>query len=146
MGGSSSGTREHYIYNNTFYCPSRTFLDDMTGPREVRNNLFVAPGGGLKVATAVYANNAYLGGIVPPAGETGSVLGDPRLVAGGRGQSSLDVPGYRLLTGSPLLGAGVVVADDGGRDFFGNPTSGASSVGAPNIAVANAHRLRPRCG
>lgn len=133
MGGSSSGTGKHYIYNNTFYCPSRTFLDDMTGPREVRNNLFVAPGGGLKTASAVYANNAYSGGMVPPAGETGSVVGDPRLVAGGSGQTTLDVPGYRLLSGSPLLGAGVVVADDGGRDFFGNPTSGASSV--PDIGA-----------
>ncbi|MFJ5955364.1 hypothetical protein ACIQC5_05325 [Paenarthrobacter sp. NPDC092416] len=83
LGGSSSGTGKHYIYNNTFYCPSRVFLDDMTGPRELRNNLFVAPGGGLKVASAVYANNAYFGGILPPAGETGSVLGDPQLVAGG---------------------------------------------------------------
>ncbi|XAS73391.1 hypothetical protein VUN82_05990 [Micrococcaceae bacterium Sec5.1] len=27
MGGSSSG--KHYIYNNTFYCPSRPFLADM---------------------------------------------------------------------------------------------------------------------
>ncbi|TVU66761.1 hypothetical protein FQP90_01050 [Paenarthrobacter nitroguajacolicus] len=139
LGGSSSGTGKHYIYNNTFYCPSRVFLDDMTGPREVRNNLFVAPGGVLKSAAAVYANNAYFGGILPPAGEMGSVLGNPRLVAGGSGQASLDVPGYRLRSGSPLLGAGTVVADDGGRDFFGNVTSGGGSVGvlvgAPNIGA-----------
>ncbi len=136
LGGSSTGTGKHFIYNNTFYCPSRTFLDDMTGPREVRNNLIVAPGGVLKSSAAVYANNAYFGGILPPAGETGSVLGDPRLVAGGSGQTTLDVPGYRLLSGSPLIGAGVVVPDDGGRDFFGNPTSGAGSVGAP-VAAPN---------
>lgn len=135
LGGSSSGTGKHYIYNNTFYCPSRVFLDDMTGPREVRNNLFVAPGGVLKPAAAVYANNAYFGGIVPPSGETGSVLGDPRLVVGGSGQTTLDVPGYRLASGSPLIGAGVRINDDGGRDFFGNPTSGAGSVGVPNIGA-----------
>ncbi|MFE4082250.1 NPCBM/NEW2 domain-containing protein [Paenarthrobacter sp. YIM B13468] len=143
LGGSSSGTGKHYIYNNTFYCPSRAFLDDMTGPREVRNNLFVAPGGGLKVASAVYANNAYFGGILPLAGETGSVLGDPRLVAGGSGQTTLSVPGYRLLSGSPLLGAGVQINDDGGRDFFGNPTSGASSVGAPNIGAYQGPGVAP---
>ena len=143
LGGSSSGTGKHYIYNNTFYCPSRVFLDDMTGPREVRNNLFVAPGGALKAASAVYANNAYYGGILPPAGETGSVLGDPRLVAGGSGQSSLSVPGYRLLSGSPLLGAGIAINDDGGRDFFGNPTSGASSVGAPNIGAYQGPGIAP---
>lgn len=117
----ASGAGKHCIYNNTFYCPSRIFLDDMTGPREVRNNLFVAPGGSLTTASASYGNNAYFGGMLPPAGETGSVLGDPRLVAGGSGQSSLDVPGYRLLTELPLLGAGAVVADDGGRDFFSTP-------------------------
>ncbi|BCW35097.1 hypothetical protein StoSoilA2_11530 [Arthrobacter sp. StoSoilA2] len=143
LGGSSSGTGKHYLYNNTFYCPSRAFLDDMTGPREVRNNLFVAPGGGLKVASAVYANNAYFGGILPPAGETGSVLGDPRLVAGGSGQTTLSVPGYRLLSGSPLLGAGVRINDDGGRDFFGNPTSGAESVGAPNIGAYQGPGVAP---
>ncbi|MBU8866613.1 NPCBM/NEW2 domain-containing protein [Paenarthrobacter aromaticivorans] len=143
LGGSSSGTGKHYIYNNTFYCPSRVFLDDMTGSREVRNNLFVAPGGGLKAASAVYANNAYFGGILPPAGETGSVLGDPRLVAGGSGQTTLSVPGYRLLSGSPLLGAGVQINDDGGRDFFGNPTSGAGSVGAPNIGAYQGPGVAP---
>ncbi|MCD4852604.1 NPCBM/NEW2 domain-containing protein [Arthrobacter sp. AK01] len=141
LGGSSSGTGKHYIYNNTFYCPSRVFSDDMTGPREVRNNLFVAPGGSLKAASAVYANNAYFGGILPPAGETGSVLGDPLLVAGGSGQTALDVPGYRLASGSPLIGAGTVVADDGGRDFFGNPTSGAGSVGAPVGASVGAPNI-----
>lgn len=141
LGGSSSGTGKHYIYNNTFYCPSRVFLDDMTGPREVRNNLFVAPGGGLKTASAVYANNAYFGGILPPAGETGSVLGDPRLVAGGSGQTTLSVPGYRLLSGSPLLGAGVAINDDGGRDFFGNVTSGAASV--PNIGAYQGPGVAP---
>ncbi|BCW51082.1 NPCBM/NEW2 domain-containing protein [Arthrobacter sp. StoSoilB13] len=141
LGGSSSGTGKHYIYNNTFYCPSRVFLDDMTGPREVRNNLFVAPGGGLKTVSAVYANNAYFGGILPPVGETGSVLDDPRLVAGGSGQTSLSVPGYRLLSGSPLLGAGVRINDDGGRDFFGNPTSGAASL--PNIGAYQGPGVAP---
>lgn len=51
------------------------------------------------------------------------MLGDPRFIADGSGQTSLSVPGYRLLSGSPLLGAGVVMADDGGRDIFGSPTS-----------------------
>ncbi|MFJ5955356.1 NPCBM/NEW2 domain-containing protein [Paenarthrobacter sp. NPDC092416] len=139
IGGSSSGTGKHYIYNNTFYCPSRIFLDDMTGPREVRNNLFVAPGGSLKTASAAYANNAYFGGILPPAGEAGSVLADPKLVAGGSGQRALDVPGYRLATGSPLLGAGALIDDDGGKDFFGNPTTG----GTPNIGAYQGAGVAP---
>ena len=135
LGGASTGPGKHYIYNNTFYCPSRGFLDDMTGPREVRNNIFVAPGGPLRAASAVYSNNAYFGGILPPAGELGSVTGDPKLIAGGSGQTTLDVPGYKLAAGSPLLGAGTAIADDGGKDFFGNPTAGAGSVTAPNIGA-----------
>lgn len=62
MGGGSSGTGKHYFYDNTFYCPLRPFPDDMAGPREVRNYLFVSPGGALKTASAVYANTAYLAG------------------------------------------------------------------------------------
>lgn len=131
LGGSSSGTGKHLIYNNTFYCPSRVFLDDMTGPREMRNNLIVAPGGALKTANAVYQTNAWFGGIRPPATETGSVLGDPWLVAGGSGQRTLDVPGYRLAAGSPLIGAGTPIAGAGERDYFGNRLP----AGAPNIGA-----------
>ncbi|WP_139146563.1 NPCBM/NEW2 domain-containing protein [Arthrobacter sp. SW1] len=135
LGGASTGPGKHYIYNNTFYCPSRGFLDDMTGPREVRNNIFVAAGGALRPASAVYSNNAYFGGIQPPAGETSAVLGDPKLIAGGSGQTTLDVPGYKLASGSPLLGAGVAIPDDGGKDFFGNPTPSSGSGSAPNIGA-----------
>ncbi|WP_143711616.1 hypothetical protein [Paenarthrobacter aurescens] len=58
LGGSRSGIGRHYIYNNTFYCPSRGLLDDMTGPREVRNNLFMAPGGGLGAVVAELTDRA----------------------------------------------------------------------------------------
>lgn len=44
---------------------------------------------------------------------------------------------------SPLLGAGVSVNDDGGRDFFGNPASGAGSVGAPNIGAYQGPGIAP---
>ncbi len=39
----------------------------MTAPREVKNNIIIAQGGSLKTANGVYANNAYFGGIQPPA-------------------------------------------------------------------------------
>lgn len=133
LGGSSSGTGKHLIYNNTFYCPSRAFLDDMSGPREMRNNLIVAPGGTLNAASNVaYGTNAYFGGIQPPATETGSVVGDPQLIAGGSGQRGLELPGYRLAAGSPLIGAGTLIAGNGGRDYFGNevPATGAPNIGA----------------
>ena len=130
LAGASGGPGLHLIYNNTFSCLNRPFEDDMTAPREVKNNIIIAQGGSLKTANGVYANNAYFGGIQPPASETGAVVGDPKLVAAGSGQLTRALPGYRLAVGSPLLGAGTPIADAGDRDFFGNPIPATPNIGA----------------
>ena len=130
IAGASGGPGRHLIYNNTFYCPSRGFQDDMRGPRYVANNLIVAPSGTLReAADAEYRTNAYAGGILPPDSETGAVTADPQLVAGGSGQRSLELPGYALRAGSPLIGAGTPIVDDGGRDWSGAPIPGAPNIG-----------------
>ncbi|WP_341977610.1 NPCBM/NEW2 domain-containing protein [Microbacterium sp. LWO13-1.2] len=131
LGGASGGPGMHLIYNNTFSCMNRPFEDDMTAPREMKNNIFIAPGGTLKTANAVYSNNAYSGGIQPPAIETGAVTADPGLIAAGSGQQTRELPGYRLAVGSPLIGAGTAIADAGAQDFFGNPIP----ADAPNIGA-----------
>lgn len=105
MGGSSTGTGKHYIYNNTFYCPSRTFLDDMTGPREVRNNLFVAPGGSLKTASALIGTTRILAVCCRPTGRRVScsatlgwwlaAVGNPRWTCPGTGCCPVAFIGYR---------------------------------------------------
>ena len=139
LAGSSGGPGVHRIYNNTFSCLNRPFLDDMNAPREVKNNVFIAPGGALKADKGVYANNAWFGGIQPPAGETGSVLADLQLIAAGSGQLTRALPGYRLAVGSPLLGAGVPIADAGAHDFFGDPIPATPNIGAyqgPGVEVA----------
>ena len=46
--------------------------------------------------------------------------------SGGTGMNTLD--GYRLQTGSPAIASGVVIANNGGRDFFGTALPG----GAPD--------------
>ncbi|WP_146115407.1 NPCBM/NEW2 domain-containing protein [Microbacterium sp. MYb62] len=130
IAGSSGGPGLHLIYNNTFSC-TRAFEDDMTAPREMTNNIIIAPSGTLKTTDAVYARNAYFGGITPPATETGAIVGDPGLIAAGSGQQTRELPGYQLAVGSPLLGAGLPVADAGTQDFFGNPLP----AGAPNIGA-----------
>src|SRR5690606_17547334 len=130
LAGSSGGPGLHLIYNNTFSCNTRPFEDDMNAPREVKNNIFIAPGGVLKDDKGVYANNAYFGGIQPPASETGSVVGDPKLVAAGSGQYTRELPGYRLAVGSPLIGAGVPIEDAGEHDFFGEPIPATPNIGA----------------
>ncbi|GAT74176.1 NPCBM/NEW2 domain-containing protein [Microbacterium hydrocarbonoxydans] len=131
IAGASGGPGMHLIYNNTFSCLNRPFEDDMNAPRELKNNIIIAPGGTLRTTNAVYAHNAYWGGIQPPATETGAVVGDPGLVAAGSGQQTRELPGYRLLVGSPLIGAGVPVADAGAQDFFGGPIP----ADAPNIGA-----------
>ncbi|WP_194411304.1 NPCBM/NEW2 domain-containing protein [Microbacterium cremeum] len=130
LAGASGGPGKHLIYNNTFSCLNRPFEDDMTAPREVKNNIIIAPGGTLKTTNAVYANNAYFGGIEPPTIETGAIVGDPKLIAAGSGQLTRALPGYRLAVGSPLLGAGTPIADAGARDFFGNPIPTTPNIGA----------------
>lgn len=130
LAGSSGGPGKHLIYNNTFSC-TRPFEDDMTAPREMKNNIIIAPSGTLKTANAVYANNAYFGGIAAPATETGAIVGDPGLIAAGSGQLTRELPGYQLAVGSPLLGAGTPIADAGTQDFYGNPIP----ADAPNIGA-----------
>lgn len=130
IAGSSGGPGLHLIYNNTFSC-TRAFEDDMTAPREMKNNIIIAPSGTLKTANAVYANNAYFGGIAAPSTETGAIVGDPGLIAAGSGQQTRELPGYQLAVGSPLLGAGTPIADAGTQDYFGNALpSGALNIGA----------------
>ncbi|MFK4850149.1 NPCBM/NEW2 domain-containing protein [Microbacterium sp. ZW T6_19] len=130
LAGSSGGPGTHRIYNNTFSC-TRAFEDDMTAPREMKNNIIIAPSGTLKTTNAVYANNAYFGGITAPPTETGAVVGDPGLIAAGSGQLTRELPGYRLAVGSPLIGAGTTIADAGTQDFFGDPLP----AGDPNIGA-----------
>jgi len=130
LGGASGGPGLHLIYNNTFSCLNRPFEDDMTAPREVKNNIIIAQGGTLKTANAVYASNAYFGGIQPPSTETGAIVGDPQLIAAGSGQLTRELPGYQLAVGSPLVGAGTPIVDAGEHDFFGNPIPATPNIGA----------------
>src|SRR5262249_57768472 len=65
--------------------------------------------------------------------ELGSIQADPLLTAPGAGGAcgvSVLTTGpqpcpsaYQLQHGSPALGAGIAVSNDGGRDYYGNPTT-----------------------
>ncbi|MFD0262063.1 right-handed parallel beta-helix repeat-containing protein [Kitasatospora indigofera] len=124
----SSGTPgTHYIYNNTFYCPSRPVVDTIGNNKVVKNNIFVAPSGSFATGSGVVLDsNLYYGGIAAPAGDTHAVTTDPRLTGDPAG------PGLRLRSGSPALGSGAVIADNGGLDFFGHavPATGSPNRGA----------------
>jgi hypothetical protein len=132
----SGGPGIHYVYNNTFFCPSRPVVDTINRNIEWKNNLVVSPGGSFAEGTGViFDHNAISGGVAIPASSTSSVSADPGLVAGGSGRDTLDsLSGYRLQSASPLLGAGTPISGNGGRDFFGNPVS---ATAAPNIGAYN---------
>ncbi|MEJ2854285.1 MULTISPECIES: right-handed parallel beta-helix repeat-containing protein [unclassified Saccharothrix] len=128
-------------YNNTFYCMARPF--DVKVPVGVAatslfaNNIFVSQHGSLPVGTGVsYRSNVYWGGFTAPSGDPGAVTSDPKLnYAGGSGSGFNSVNGYQLSTGSPALGAGVVAADAGTRDYFGAAVpraDGKVNIGADN--------------
>ncbi|MFI1189808.1 discoidin domain-containing protein [Streptomyces californicus] len=125
------------IYNNTIYVsptPSRPLYKIAQvyhNPKNVtfRNNLFVNQAN-LPYDTAgiTYRNNLYRGGPVPP--DTAALTGDPRLTAPGTATSRTDLAGYRPLSGSAAIDAGLAIAGNGGRDILGAPLPTTVAVGA----------------
>ena len=66
---------------------------------------------------------------------------DPLLKAPGTGKDGFEsVYGYQLRDGSPCIGAGVRIEDNGGRDFWGNPVPPDTnpSIGAYEKPVSGA--------
>lgn len=127
------------IYNNTMY------IGDGLSPKvyaqngapiqntEFYNNIVYKTGSGnvgwdltstgLKLDRNVFYNMASI-----PSWATNSMTEDPLLMNPGH----LDVRGYRLGVESPIIGAGVRIEGNGGRDFYGNPVSASE---APNIGA-----------
>ncbi len=139
------------IYNNTVYTTDArvTLLVENTAgsTMHLANNLLIGPGPGALIfdKTGTWQSNLYLGvtcSARPP--DPGAVVADPGLVAPGTATSVNHADGYRLRRLSAALGAGTRIADDGGRDYFGNriprdrpPNIGAyqgRGDGAPSIA------------
>lgn len=72
----------------------------------------------------VFESNIYYGGHLNPPADARAITGDPMLANPGTGRdgfSSLD--GYKLKAGSPCIGAGKVMPQNGGRDFWGGKVS-----------------------
>lgn len=131
------------IYNNTFFVGKdlklRAFSERLSEQYTVRNNLFFVEGEltfGQHVGDAAFDHNLLFGNISAPPSNPGGLTADPGLKAPGTGSDGRDtVLGYRLLPGSPCIGAGQLIPNNGGRDFWGNPVS---ATLAPDIG---AHRF-----
>ncbi|MFK7693090.1 Ig-like domain-containing protein [Paenibacillus sp. HJGM_3] len=151
IGGTPDTT---YIYNNTVYLPKSSnakVVDFINWGGYAKNtyfynNIFYNLGsGGYSFAGStnnVFENNLFYGN--HPASEPADpykITADPQLASPGSGGIGKDtVIGYQLLNTSPAIGAGKLIANNGGKDYFGNPVP--ADI-APNIGAYQGQGLDP---
>jgi len=111
------------FYNNVIYSPSAAKLiaNSATTSVHFANNILVGAGA-IDDPNGAYDHNLASGGVAAPAGSFNTAVSDPKLLHGGDATSIANLDGYKLATGSPALGTGVAITQDGGRDFYGNDT------------------------
>ncbi|MBD2846995.1 right-handed parallel beta-helix repeat-containing protein [Paenibacillus sp. IB182496] len=142
------------IYNNTVYLPSTSntkvvdYLNwgGYASDTYYYNNLIVNLGsGGYSFGGStnnVFENNLFYGN--HPASEPSDpykITADPQLASPGSGGLGRDtLIGYQLLDTSPAIGAGQVIAGNGGLDYYGNAVS---ATAAPNIGAYEGPGLDP---
>jgi hypothetical protein len=127
------GSSNSMIYNNTIYVrPGITnYLKIMAKTTDtfIRNNVFIMDGTCTYTdagTNTVFQNNLWYGN-VPTGVPTGSILANPQVALKG-GTNAND---YLISGTSPAIAAGLVIASNGGLDYWGNalPT-GAPCIGA----------------
>lgn len=136
------GALDTHIYNNTVYLkPGQNVnfiynghtVDNQENPATnvwCHNNIFYSEGGTLTGdlinsiagSSGIFiSNNVYYGSFTDTPSEDGNPLYlDPQF-EGPVGSGSVD--GFLLLETSPYIKAGVVVPNNGGLDYWGNPVS-----------------------
>ncbi|KJL26840.1 Carbohydrate binding domain protein [Microbacterium oxydans] len=131
---SAGGNVRLEMYNNTLYNPDRPFDVRLPAHSLVANNIFVGSGltrfdtdRGITVDRNVYH------GFSGPAADVDAINADPLFADPGTGRDGIDtVAGYKLRAGSPAIGAGRLIADNGGRDYWGNAVA---ATAAPTIGA-----------
>lgn len=137
------GNQNDSVYNNTIYVGRNNpavFEDDGGGSSgssiNFYNNIFINQGTGAvyNPAGCVFDHNLFFGnGYV--SSDTHRIVLDPQLAGAGSGTNGLgSVAGYKLMTNSPAIGAGVVIPNNGGLDYWGNAVSAAVK---PNMGAYN---------
>ena len=142
------GAKDNWFYNNVVYVgeglKGRNISIAETWENHIYNNIFI----NLSDKTTYYIeatdetivqNNCFYG--YHPASEPSqdksniimSLDDDMPLVDPGKGEIGLDtLQGYMLKADSALVGAGKIIENNGGKDFYGNAVS---SDKAPDIGV-----------
>lgn len=144
-GVTTSGTTQ--VYNNTVYMgPGDN--GDITARKpsgsnlSFDNNIIDDQGTGGYSGAGTWSNNLFYGN--HPSSEPSDphkVTSDPMVVSpGGAGSTLASAAAYEVQPGSPAIGAGAVISNNGGQDYFGNPVS---STSAPNIGAYNGSGVTP---
>jgi hypothetical protein len=132
------------IYNNVIYSNLNNDLIEFGNwesgvPTDTQfyNNIFYITGQASYVwgttSGTVFENNVFYGNHVGRPSDPYEITSDPNLVDPNSGGSGLDsVDGYMLTAGSPCIGAGQLITDNGGRDYWGNLVS---DVNAPDVGA-----------
>ncbi len=130
-------------HNNTVYVGAASgnpvmsdyFTKTSGSPTNIRNynNAYYSVGDkGWNLTGQMFDYNAYFGGKTLVSSDPHKVTANPNFVSpgsGGNGTNTVD--GYKLQAGSPLIGAGIPIADHGGRDYYGNALyNGDPDIGA----------------
>lgn len=111
--GWATGT---YVYNNIFYVEGKGQFS-YARSRQSNGAHVTVPGFG-ESQQNVFDSNVYYG--VPAADDPHGLTGDPRFATPGTASNGRQTAaGYSLLSGSPAIGSGRVIANEGGRDFVG---------------------------
>ena len=141
------------IYNNTFYNNIYNskivygYGKSLDGTYRLKNNIFVSTKTGAELTTdggIVYDNNCYFGSsVTAPSGDAHKINADPKLVDPGKGGNGTtagpaftSLNGYKLQSSSPCINKGVVISNNGSKDFWaavlysGSPNLGAHEYGA----------------
>ncbi|MBP2000070.1 hypothetical protein J2Z69_001089 [Paenibacillus shirakamiensis] len=145
LAGPTTNTQ---VYNNTIYLPQGSTTspiyvnswDGYTKSISFMNNIWMLQGAGnwqdlSKIGNFTFNYNTIAG--VHSSGEpadANKLTSNPLLADAGSGQSRNAVDGYKLVSGSSSIGSGAVIANNGGKDYYGN---GVSSTSTPNRGAYN---------
>jgi hypothetical protein len=137
------------IYNNVFYIKpglSSKIIQENSSKNHTYNffnNIIydagsstISFGTGAGIKTRNFKNNIFFGVSVPiQIADNQLITSNPLFINPGSATVGLNsVNGYKLNTNSPAFNSGIIVANNGGKDYFGNSVS---NVLAPNRGFSN---------
>lgn len=115
---------ETYIYNNIFYVEGIGRNSWAVQRNNMRDGTFLSFPGFGQSTNYNFKNNIFYGNFedIPEDWKSGYI--NPMLIDPGSGKEGFDsLVCYNLKDGSPCIGAGLPILNNGGRDFWGNSVS-----------------------